>query len=295
MPEPEISVIVASFNSSATISATLDSLYRQEGDVPYEVIVVDSSRDGAGELVARCYPQVRLFCFTERRYPGDARNYGATRAQGGILAFTDADCTIDSNFISEIYEAHKAESPVIGGVIANGNPESYIGWAHYFAEFSQWMPQREACVMGEIPTCCLSMKRWAFEKYGPFLEGIYCSDTAFHWRIREGGHTPWLRPTLCVAHTNINSFGRLMHKQIFHGRSFACLRMNYQTFTRAHRVVYILFAPLLPIVLFMRTLGRVLRKGVYRKQFAYTFPLVFLSLTAWSWGELKGYLSGPTF
>ena len=48
MPEPAVSVIVASFNARATIGAALDSLQRQDGDVPFEVIVVDSSQDGTG-------------------------------------------------------------------------------------------------------------------------------------------------------------------------------------------------------------------------------------------------------
>lgn len=178
-------------------------------------------------------------------------------------------------------------------MIANGNPTSFIGWGHYFAECSQWMPQREPRAMVEIPTACLSVKRWAFDRHGPFLEGTYCSDTAFHWQLRQAGHVAWFQPTIRVAHTNITALDRLLRKQVFHGRSFARVRMSHYRFTRAQRVFYILISPLLPFVLFARIVRRVFRAGVYRREFARTFLLVFVCLTAWSWGELVGYAAGP--
>jgi glycosyltransferase involved in cell wall biosynthesis len=292
MSEPLISVVVPSFNARATIGGTLDSLLRQETDVPYEVIVVDSSQDDTSAFVARHYPQVRLFHFADRKFPGDARNHGARKARGAILAFTDADCVVDPNFIGEISEAHKIAHPLIGGVIDNANPESYVGWAHYFAECSQWMPQTEAMAMIEIPTACLSVKRWAFDRYGPFLEGTYCSDTAFQWRARSAGEVAWLRPAIRVAHTNICRFGRLVRKQAFHGRSFARVRVGQQNFTVPRRLFYALLSPLLPFLLFARTARRVFSKGVYRREFLKASPLVFCCLAAWSWGELIGYVAG---
>jgi GT2 family glycosyltransferase len=136
------------------------------------------------------------------------------------------------------------------------------------------------------------MKRWAFDKYGPFLEGTYCSDTAFHWRARSAGEVAWLIPTIRVAHTNISRFGRLVRKQVFHGRSFARVRIGQQNFTFARRLFYMLVSPLLPFLLFWRTARRVFLKGAYRPEFIRASPVVFCCLAAWSWGELMGYVAG---
>ncbi len=171
----KISVIIASYNSSRTIEKCLRSLQRQTNQEDFEVIVVDSSEDGTAGIVAHQFPEVRLYTFSDRRFPGDARNFGVSMAKGDILAFTDADCVVDQNWIKEIAEAHQAPYPVIGGAIDNANPDSNVGWAYYFCEFSQWMPGFPKCEMAEIPTCCLSLKRWAFDTCGPFEKGTYCS------------------------------------------------------------------------------------------------------------------------
>ena len=69
-----LSVIIASYNSAQTIGRCLDSLQDQMDSDDVEVIVVDSSTDGTARIVSERFPKVRLYTFSERRYPGDARN-----------------------------------------------------------------------------------------------------------------------------------------------------------------------------------------------------------------------------
>ncbi len=66
------------------------------------MIVVDSSKDGTARIVAQQFPNVKLYAFSERKFPGDTRNFGISQAKGEILAFTDADCIIDQNWVNEI-------------------------------------------------------------------------------------------------------------------------------------------------------------------------------------------------
>jgi len=72
--KPKISVIIASYNSSKTIKECLRSLFSQKTSCPYEVIVVDSSQDGSGDLIKSEYQEVRLHVFPESKYVGTARN-----------------------------------------------------------------------------------------------------------------------------------------------------------------------------------------------------------------------------
>ena len=288
-----LSVIVASYNSSETIEKCLQSLEDQKNREDFEVIVVDSSEDGTPEIVENQFPKVRLYTFSERKFPGDARNFGVSKAKGQIFAFTDADCIVDNTWVNEIIKAHQTPYPAIGGAIANGNPESYPGWGYYFCEFSQWMSQSQECRMVEIPTCCLSIKLWAFDKYGPFLEGVYCSDTAFHWKLGKDGHKPLFVPSIKVSHINIQSLIKFLKKEVMHGRFFAAVRVSEQKFSMLQRITYVMISPLLPFLLFYHTAKDVLKKEVYLKQFILSSPLVLLGLTAWSFGEFLGYLSKP--
>lgn len=217
MPEKfQLSVIIASYNSKKTIEGCLSSLKNQKTDKGFEIIVVDSSTDGTAKLVEERFPEVKLYRFSGKKFPGDARNYGISRAKGEIIAFTDTDCIVANNWINEIIDAHNAhpEHPAIGGTVDNGNAQSYVGWGAYFCEFSQWMPQFPKCHMVDIPGCCLSIKRWAFEKYGPFLEGGYCSDTAFNWRLKSDGHKPLFIPSIKIYHININRFRKFLKKEV---------------------------------------------------------------------------------
>ena len=166
--KPELSIIVTSYNAGNTIEGCLESLRDQETDQPYEVIVIDSSTDNTAGLVKKFFPWVNLYAFQERKYCGEARNFGISVAKAEIIAFIDADCTADSSWVKEILKAHQSPYPAIGGCIANGNPSSYVGWAAYFCELSHWMPGGRAEWMRDIGGGMMSYKRGIFEEYGFF-------------------------------------------------------------------------------------------------------------------------------
>jgi len=292
MYSPRVSVIVACFNAAETIERCLSALERQDCDEPFEVVVIDSSSDGTAAFIRARFPRVSLHTFAERKFPGEARNLGAERTKGEILAFTDADCVPDASWVREILDAHSRPDPVIGGTIDNANPESYVGWAYFFCELNQWMPGTPAGPMPDIPTGNLSVKRWAFEKYGPFLEGTYSSDTAFNWRIATDGHRPYFMPAIRVAHVNVTDLVDYLRRKVFHGRCFAAVRVAERRFSPIKRLAFVPLSLALPLLLSCRAIRNVLARRYYLREFARSFPLVFLGLAAWSWGELLGYLNG---
>lgn len=289
--KPQLSVIIASYNAEKTIEACLRSLKDQEIYKDLEVIVVDSSADDTAGIVKEKFPEVRLHCFFDRKFPGDARNFGVGVSTGEIIAFIDTDCIADTNWVNKILDAHRSPYPAIGGSVANGNPDSYIGWAVYFCEFSQWMPQSQKRLMIEIPTCCLSLKRWAFDRYGPFLEGTYCEDTALNWRLGNDGYQPLFIPSIMVFHTNLVTLRGFIKKELVHGKFFAKVRVKEKEFSILNRTAFAMISPLLPFLLFFRIIKRVMLSKRYLKQFTFVSPLIFLGLIMWSFGEFLGYLS----
>jgi hypothetical protein len=135
----------------------------------------------------------------------------------------------------------------------------------------------------------LSIKRWAFDKYGPFPEGTLSEDTVLNWRFK-GLEKPLFVSGIRVRHIHETSIVRLLRKHATHGRHFAAARAAEGSFSALHRGLYILLSPLLPFLLFSRTCRRVLRRRMYLKWFAAACPVVLLSLVSWSWGEFRGYL-----
>ncbi len=292
MPSPKVSVIVPSYNSRATIEKSLSSLLDQDCAEPYEVIVVDSSGDGTAEMIERAFPSVQVVALMERKMCGAARNVGVSIARGEILAFTDADCVVARNWISEIIRAHQSDCSVIGGMVGNGNPESYVGWAYYFSSLSQWMLGTSRGMMRDIPTISLSVKRAAFEKYGPFLETNYSSDTLFNWRVVSGGQMILFEPSIKVSHINPTRFFGFLQRAFVRGMHFAVIRAQVEKFSLRRRIASALIFPVLPFLLSWRAARRVMGIPGYRPKFVISFPLVFFAFVLWSIGEALGYLRG---
>jgi len=286
-----ISVIVPSFNAKDTIVRALRALEEQRTSACYEVIVVDSGTDDTAEIVSRGFPGVRLVRSAERKYAGGARNLGIATARGEILAFTDADCVAAPDWVDAVARAHRDPQPVVGGSVGNGNPDSYVGWGYYFTEFNQWLPGSVGGMAEDVAGCCWSMKGWVYEEHGPFLEGTYCSDTAFHWRMAEHDLRPTFDPSLRVDHLNPVRLGDYIRHAAFHGRCFATVRATERRFTHLRACWHALTGPLLPFVLFGRAALRVLRHTTHRREFLWSSPAVFAGISAWSWGEFRGYLS----
>lgn len=290
--KPQLSVIIASYNSIKTMEACLKSLENQTTDKGFEIIVVESSTDGTAELVEERFPEVKLYRFSEKKFPGDARNFGISVAKGKIIAFIDADCAADRDWVDEILKAHQSSHLAIGGAIANGNPESYVGWAAYFCEFSQWMPNMHTKWLADVACANMSYKRKAFEKCGDFIEGTYCSDTDFHWRLRQIGYRLRFVPSILVSHHNIDNFGRFLRHERDHGRSFAQVRVRSQNFSKLRRFIYVVLSFLIPLKLFLSTGLRNFKNRIYLLPFLKASPLLVLGLISWSLGECLGYVRG---
>jgi glycosyltransferase involved in cell wall biosynthesis len=286
-----LSVIIASYNSRHTIEGCLQSLEDQKSPGNFEIIVVDSSTDGTGDLLERV-SRVKVFRYSERKFAGDARNVGIANARGKVLAFIDADCRATENWVEGILNAHHSPHLAIGGAIANGNPESYVGWAAYFCEFNQWMPGTQPMWLHDIAGANMSYKREAFQHYGGFIEGTYCSDTDFHWRLVADGHRLRFVPSIIVLHHNIDKLGNYLKHEYFHGNSFAKVRIQGKRFSRKKTIMYAFLSPLIPLKLFIRIGLQSIRNRIYLLQFLKSFPLLLLGLALWSLGEMAGYVKG---
>lgn len=290
--KPCLSVIIPSYNPGRVMEDCLNSLENQNTDKTFEVIVIDSSTDGTSRLVEEKFPEVNLHTFSERKFPGDAFNFGISVARGEIIAFIGADCKAESNWVEEIVKAHEAPYPAIGGAIGNGNPESYVGWAAYFTELNLWMPGTPEGWQEDIGSAGMSYKRAVFEKYGGFLESVYCSDTDFHWRLVKNDIRLRFIPSIVITHRNIEKFGQFLRHEFFHGRSFARMRVKHKSFSKLKSTIYAVLFPLIPLKLFIRIGAINFKNMIYLTHFLKVLPLLTLGLVSWSMGECVGYTRG---
>lgn len=132
---PNISVIIPSYNSGRTIKSCLESLIKQS--LESEIVVIDDgSKDNTKSLV-HSFPKVKLLTQTHQG-PGMARNLGTRHAKGEILVFVDSDMEFDQNFLKDLTK------PIITAEAKgswSGN-ESVINWDNLWARFWNYNQNR---------------------------------------------------------------------------------------------------------------------------------------------------------
>lgn len=114
-----ISVIIPVFDDFRLESA-LNSLYYQSYPFSnYEILVIDDYSEKIDiKRICDRYPNVKYFKLAKNSGSYACRNLGIQEAKGDILAFTDADCILDNNWIKNGVDLiSSSEFSLVGGMI----------------------------------------------------------------------------------------------------------------------------------------------------------------------------------
>ena len=119
----DLTFVVPMRNSEHTIGACLDSIFLQEIEKSFEVIVVDNgSSDNSLKLVLR-YPQVKIF-HEAQRGAGHARNKGWKNSNSTYVAFVDSDVVLDPNWASTLLNVMLPYTEAVQGQIIPAREEA---------------------------------------------------------------------------------------------------------------------------------------------------------------------------
>jgi len=214
MTNPDVSVIIPSFNSAPHIRQCLDALKAQITTCSYEVILVDSSRDGTQDIVAEEYSDVRLFHFDERCSVGKARNIGVEKAKAEIVLFLDTDCVPVSTWLDQMYSALQNHQVVgVGGAVENGTPTDIMGSVGFYLEFFRFLackgpPHFTSFFMGGNSgfrkSVCQSLQ---------FSDASVGDDFLFAWNLSHSGKPVLFLPSAIVRHINKTGFRKVLDYQ----------------------------------------------------------------------------------
>ncbi|HUI83600.1 MAG TPA: NAD-dependent epimerase/dehydratase family protein [Candidatus Binatia bacterium] len=97
-PEPDLSVIIASYNTCALLRQCLQSIYQHTTGISFEVICLDdNSPDGSAEMVAANFPEVRLVRNTVNRFYAQNNNLGMRMSRGRYACLLNGDTVLTGN------------------------------------------------------------------------------------------------------------------------------------------------------------------------------------------------------
>jgi glycosyltransferase involved in cell wall biosynthesis len=113
-----ISVIVPVYNGAGHIGDCIEALLRQDFPLGhYEIIIVNNrSTDATQEIIER-YPVRSLY--ESKRGPAAARNTGIRASTAEFVAFTDADCIPQSNWLSKLFSVMPKTICGAGGQVSS--------------------------------------------------------------------------------------------------------------------------------------------------------------------------------
>jgi len=206
--EPEVSVIIPTYNRGWIIEEAIDSVLAQDFE-DFELIVVDDgSTDDTGQIL-EAYDQDLIVCRQSNRGVSAARNRGIDAAAGRLIAFLDSDdLWLSRKLSTQVEFFHSNPEAIINQTeeiwIRNGvrvNPKT----RHHKISGMIFEPSLALCL---VSPSAVMMRRSLFDEVGLFDEDLpACEDydlwLRLSWRypvhlietpliIKRGGHADQL-------------------------------------------------------------------------------------------------------
>jgi GT2 family glycosyltransferase len=258
----------------------------------FEILVINSSDDETPQMVKEQFPTVRLIQLEKRAFAATARNIGIQRARGDILAFIDADCIPEADWLKGLASWHQKEYRAVGGSIVNASRKNIYSKAEYPLELMEFSPDNTTREVKFVSAANCLFARGIFDKYGLFPDIRAGEDVLFCHRISKGGEGIIFDHNIRVFHKNDITLKAYLKKQIMHGRhSYEIRQMAELSGSFLNNPFF--FPLLVPFLPFVRTARVVFRSLSLKNNLIYdilsAFPHFLLGCVMWSFGYVKSY------
>jgi lipopolysaccharide/colanic/teichoic acid biosynthesis glycosyltransferase/glycosyltransferase involved in cell wall biosynthesis len=199
-----ISIVIPVKNGAETIEECLRAVLNQENDgIDYEVIVVDDgSTDQSGSIAEATGVQVIR---QKNMGPAGARNNGAKRARGEIVAFTDADCVPSPDWLIQLIEPLKDKNIVGTKGVYITRQKSLIARFIQQEYESKYIHMRKQENIDFIDTYSAAYKKDIFLRNGGFEATLpVAEDQEFSFRLARKGYLMVFVPKAKVCHYHVD-------------------------------------------------------------------------------------------
>jgi len=223
---PEISVIIPHYNDPVRLRRCLSEL-QQNNIGGVEILVVDNGSTDPLDPLAAEFPTVRFLVETEKG-AGPARNRGVKESRAPVLAFIDADCVPERDWLDRVRDV-APRADLIGGRVSvfDETPPPRTGAQAFEAVFAfnfrSYIEDKGFSGAGNLVT-----HRSVFDAVGPFGKG-FSEDTEWTQRAVAQGYRLIYADELRVGHPSRNDWPALRHKwRRLTQESYALARMAGQ-------------------------------------------------------------------
>jgi glycosyltransferase involved in cell wall biosynthesis len=214
-----VAVIIPTLNEAGMIGGCLRALTRVSfpRDQLRVVVVDNGSTDATLEVIEEFRQELPLQIFQRSGvFISALRNFGAAQVDADILAFLDADCLPETNWI----ERSLTQLATLGSNIILGGDYRIPPHSSWLA--CSWFEQRNQPKSGSVaylPSGNLFIRREEFLALGGFDESLQTNeDSEFCARARRHGFRVFADPQLAVVHLGTpQTVTQFFRKQRWHG------------------------------------------------------------------------------
>jgi len=295
--DPDISIIIPSYNSYDTLGLCLESIGKQSSSINIEIIVVDCSNNQVQiDAILHKYTRVKLIKRPGRFNPGIGRNMGAEIASSELLAFIDSDIIVEDNWANKVVDYYKK-----GHVIFNGSinmHERSVAWPFYklehFYEFNEFSPSMKEGSRWFIPSCSLVIMKQIFVDT-IFLDMETSEDIELMTRLKQKGFSIYFNPNIHAFHCFRSSLIKLIIKVFKFGIGNAEVRKIHPlpgSNMMKNKFIAVLFVPLFAAIKLSKITWRNIKYNNVPDKFLYILlsPLMLLLIFSWMAGFYCGIL-----
>ena len=227
--DPKISIVIPVYNDPDGVQQTIKAVIGQSFS-EYEIWVSDNDSTDSTRAIAERYAtdNSHLNFVVEDELQGSyaARNKGLQHASGDVIAFLDADETVDEDYLKTALEAmEKQDVDYLGCNVELTLPEdTLVGRynAHTGFPVKQYLEEQHYA-----PTCALLVRREVFKDVGRFDSRLISGgDREFGERVHNAGYDQGYAEDAVVYHPARTEFSSLAKKNIRVGRGF-CQKQRY--------------------------------------------------------------------
>ena len=238
------SVIIPTYNRLSLLRRTLESLFQQEFS-DYEIIVVDDgSTDGTHEYLQSLSNEKKIQYVRQKNSgPAIARNKGIALSSGSLVAFTDDDCIVPTDWLRRyLIKFQQEDVDAIGGSSRTGNV------SNPFAEVNDIIVNFLKAEINKRPdnevpfltTNNTAYRKKSLEKVGGFDNRfrIGAEERDLNFRLRQAGEKLMFDPSVIVDHYNDAGFSKFLRHQFNQGKgSFLFYRNARQMFGKKSQMI----------------------------------------------------------
>jgi len=285
-PQPFVSVILVSSPNRGedSIWETLTS-FPHQSPVRHEVLVVDRDLPDRQARYAKEFPWVTLVAAPGLVTIPNGRNQAIALSHGEILAFADDHIRFPAAYLENLTQAFANGADVVGGSVANANPETSGSWAHYFAEYSKWLAGIPSPDTDDLPGSNWAMRRKLYDELGGFAPHVFGLETGLLRQLAKAGKRIAHVPSLVIGHIHETSIVRFWPISFQYGVAYgASLKLS-----RSRHLLHAIAFPLIAATLFVRSHAKASQTPEYRRKFWGVSPQLAATFFVRAFGEACGH------